>query len=93
MLLYCSSYGNVSTFCVLLLHIHSCLASFIRWFRRRSKKYQVKTKPLSTVTMKKNRDEEVEMNNLTDITAEDKDDYSNTCMGDDQSHMTSMIMN
>ena len=53
----------------------------------------MKIKPLPTVTMKKDRDEEMEMNSLTDPTTDDEDDYyfedpSNISMGDDQSCMT-----
>ena len=53
----------------------------------------MKAKPLPTVTVRKIRDEEVEMNSLTDIAAEDEDDYfensTNICMGYDQSHVAS----
>ena len=63
------------------------------WSRRRSRKQQVKIKPLPTVTMKKDGDEEMEMNSLTDPTTEGEDNYyfedpSNIGMGDNQSFIT-----
>ena len=50
----------------------------------------MKIKPLHTVTMKKDRNEEMEMTSLTDPTSENEDDYyfedpSNISMGDDKS--------
>ena len=53
----------------------------------------MKIKPLPTVTMKKDGDEEMEMNSLTDPTTEGEDNYyfedpSNIGMGDNQSFIT-----
>ena len=51
------------------------MTSLIRWSWRRSKKLQVKAKPLPTVILRKDGDGKVEISSLMDPTAEDEDEY------------------